>query len=59
MGHNVQYRNDDCPDSKVHGDNMGPIRGLEDPGGTHVGPMDFAIWVCFSSTQNLYNQTLD
>ena len=33
------------PDSKVHGANMGPIWGREDPGGPHVGPMDFAIWV--------------
>ena len=33
------------PDSKVHGANMGPIWGREDPGGPHVGPMNFAIWV--------------
>ena len=32
------------PDSKVHGANMGPIWGRQDPGGTHVGPMNFAIW---------------
>ena len=32
------------PDSKVHRDNMGPIWGREDPGGPHVGPMNFAIW---------------
>ena len=32
------------PDSKVHGANMGPIWGGQDPGGPHVGPMDFAIW---------------
>ena len=32
------------PDSKVHGDNMGSIWGQRDPGGPHVGPMDFAIW---------------
>ena len=23
---------------------MGPIWGLQDPAGTHVGPMNFAIW---------------
>ena len=23
---------------------MGPIRGREDPGGPHAGPMNFAIW---------------
>ena len=33
------------PDSKVHGTNMGPIWGQQDPGGPHVGPMNFAIWV--------------
>ena len=33
------------PDSKVHGANMGPIWGQQDPGGPHVGPMNFAIWV--------------
>ena len=33
-----------APDSKVHGANMGPIWGRQDPGGPHVGPMNFAIW---------------
>ena len=32
------------PDSKVHGANMGPIWGRQEPGGPHVGPMNFAIW---------------
>ena len=32
------------PDSKVYGANMGPIWGRQDPGGPHVGPMNFAIW---------------
>ena len=32
------------PDSKVHGANMGPIWGRQDPGGPHVVPMNFAIW---------------
>ena len=32
------------PDSKVHGANMGPIWGGQDPGGLHVGPINFAIW---------------
>ena len=31
-------------ESKVHGANMGPIWGRQDPGGPHVDPMDFAIW---------------
>ena len=33
------------PDSKVHGANMGPIWGRQDPGGTHFGPMNLVIWV--------------
>ena len=32
------------PDSKVYGANVGPIWGRQDPGGPHVGPMNFAIW---------------
>ena len=31
-------------DSKVHGANMGPIWGRQDPGGPHVGPMNFVIF---------------
>ena len=31
------------PDSKVHGANMGPIWGRQDPGGPHVVPMNLAI----------------
>ena len=34
----------DHRDSKVHGANMGPIWGRQDPCGPHVGPMNFAIW---------------
>ena len=33
------------PNNKVHGANMGPIWGRQDPGGPHVGPMNVAIWV--------------
>ena len=33
------------PYNKVHGANMGPTWGRQDPGGTHVGPMNLAIWV--------------
>ena len=33
------------PDTNVHGANMGPIWGHQDPGGPHVGPMNLAIWV--------------
>ena len=32
-----------APDSKIHGAYMGPIWGRQDPGGHHVGPMNFAI----------------
>ena len=32
------------PDNNVRGANMGPIWGRQDPGGTHVGHMNFAIW---------------
>ena len=32
------------PDSRVHGANMGPIWGRQDPDWPHVGPMNFAIW---------------
>ena len=32
------------PDSKVRGAYVGPIWGRQDPGGPHVGPMNFAIW---------------
>ena len=43
MGYIVEFRHRD-PDSKVHGANTGPIWGRQDPGGPHVGPMNFAIW---------------
>ena len=32
------------PDSKIHGPNMGPIWGRQDPCGPHVGPMNLVIW---------------
>ena len=38
----IQY-----PDSKVHGANVGPIWGRQEPGGPHVGSMNFAIWVLY------------
>ena len=41
----IYYHNSwTIPDSKVHGPNMGPIWGRQDPGGPNVGPMNFAIW---------------
>ena len=33
------------PDSQVHGANMGPTWGRQDPGRPHVGHMKIAIWV--------------
>ena len=36
-------------DSKVHGAIMGPIGGRQDPGGSRVGSMNFAIWVLAGS----------
>ena len=47
--HNSAALNKYFPDSKVHGANMGPIWGRQDPGGPHVGPMNFAIWVYIGS----------
>ena len=32
------------PDNKDHGANIGPIWGWQGPDGSHVGPMNFAIW---------------
>ena len=48
LKHNESYFNLN-PESKVHGANMGSIWGRQDPGGPHVGPMNFAIWVDFPS----------
>ena len=42
---NLVDMNITLPDSKVHGANMGPIWGQQDPVGPHVDPMNFAIWV--------------
>ena len=33
------------PDGKVHGADMGPIWVRQGPGGSHAGPMNFAIWI--------------
>ena len=35
--------NGNTPDGKVHGANMGPIWGRQDPGGPHVCLMNSAI----------------
>ena len=36
---------DAYPDRKIHGANVGPTWGSQDPGGPHVGHMNLAIWV--------------
>ena len=40
-----------CPDSTVHGANMGPIWDRQDPGGPHVGHINCAIWMVARSVQ--------
>ena len=40
QNHNTGY-----PEDQVHGANMGPIWGRQDPGGPPVGSMNFAILV--------------
>ena len=42
--HNSIRNPSKVPDNKVHGIHMGPIWGRQDPGGPHIGPMNFAIW---------------
>ena len=49
----------DYPDNKVHGADMGPIWGQQDPDGPHVGPMNFAIWVAPLSVTMFTNRVLD
>ena len=44
------------PNSKVHEANMGPIWGRQNPGGPHVGPMNFAIWAHIVNWQELRQQ---
>ena len=47
----------DNPNSKVHGANMGPIWGRQDPGGLHVGPMNFALWECYVPDRRCWRKT--
>ena len=37
------YGKQNNPDIMVHGTSMGPIWGRQNPGGPHVGPINFAI----------------
>ena len=50
----IRYMASLYPNSKVHGANMGPISGRQDPGGPHVGPMNFGIWVGLPSELSCY-----
>ena len=45
------------PNSKVHGANMGPVWGRQDPGGPHVGSMNFAVWAISWETCNVWMGT--
>ena len=50
----------DSPDGKVHGPNMGPIWGRQDPGRPMLAPINFAIWVHLSlSLQVINEQVID
>ena len=46
-------------DSKVYGANIGPIWGRQDPGGSHVGHMNLAIWAHFPFVGFLYRTDHD
>ena len=50
-GYGILFLNKSCscvvnvaPDNKVHGANVGPSWGRQDPGGPHVSHMNLAIW---------------
>ena len=47
------------PDSKVHGANMWPIRGRQDPGGARVGHMNLAILVVSTIRLQLHGSRLN
>ena len=47
------------PDSKVHGANMGPIWGPQDPGGPHVGPMNYILSCLGCQHDSLFQFTKD
>ena len=45
MDHSFPLKLITYPENKVHGANMGPIWGRQDPDGPHVSPITCAIWV--------------
>ena len=44
------------PDNKVHGADMGPIWGRQDPVVPHVGPMNFVIWATINGNMLIKNK---
>ena len=44
VSYHVTLKRHNIPDSKVHGANVEPIWGRQDPGGSHVGPMNLDLW---------------
>ena len=49
------------PDNKVHGTNMGPTWGRQDPGRPHVGPMKIAIWgvlVWYTNSNTIHDNVM-
>ena len=55
----VRFDKESSPDSKIHRANMGPIWGQQDPGGPHVGPMNFAIWVNMNAYAHVKARSLE
>ena len=57
----VEDNSGTIPDSKVRGANMGLIWGQQDPGGPHVGPINFTIWDYMRNSilHILYQQGID
>ena len=49
----LQFIQWNFPDSKVHGANMGPTWGRQDPGGPHVGHVNLAIWVLLQDNSSI------
>ena len=47
LGLNLMRHTITCPDSKIHGANVGPTWGRQDPGGPHVGHTNLVIWVWY------------
>ena len=54
----MTVKNLNNPERKVHGGNMGPIWDRQDPGGPHVGPMNFTIWELWSNLSSILGITL-